>query len=121
MMVNRALDPMVAPSYGPMNSNFGVNRLGTLMNKFTVYQDPFLDPSSAGAVPNILVGLKGSSFLDAGYVYAPYIPLQVTPTFLDPDDFTFRKGLRTRYAKKMLRPEYYGAITVSGMPTIGGI
>ena len=121
MMVNRALDPMVAPSYGPMNSNFGVNRLGTLMNKFTVYQDPFLDPSSTGAVPNILVGLKGSSFLDAGYVYAPYIPLQVTPTFLDPDDFTFRKGLRTRYAKKMLRPEYYGAITVSGMPTIGGI
>ena len=121
MMVNRAVDPQIAPSYGPMNSNFGVSRLGTLMNKFAVYQDPFLDPSSQGNSPNILIGLKGSSFLDAGYVYAPYIPLQVTPTFLDPDDFTFRKGLRTRYAKKMLRPEYYGAVTVSGMPTIGGI
>ena len=121
MMVNRAIEPQVAPSYGPMNSNFGVSRLGTLMNKFAVYQDPFLDPASTGAAPNLLVGLKGSSFLDAGYVYAPYIPLQVTPTFLDPDDFTFRKGLRTRYAKKMLRPEYYGAITVQGMPTIVGI
>lgn len=121
MVINRALEPQVSPSYGPMNSNFGVSRLGTLMNKFAVYQDPFLDPSSAGAAANILVGLKGSSFLDAGYVYAPYIPLQVTPTFLDPDDFTFRKGLRTRYAKKMLRPEYYGAITVSGFPTILGI
>ena len=121
MVINRALEPQVAPSYGPMNSNFGVSRLGTLMNKFAVYQDPFLDPSSSGAAPNILVGLKGSSFLDAGYVYAPYIPLQVTPTFLDPDDFTFRKGLRTRYAKKMLRPEYYGAITVTGFPTINGI
>jgi hypothetical protein len=121
MVINRALEPQVSPSYGPMNSNFGVSRLGTLMNKFAVYQDPFLDPASTGAAPNILVGLKGSSFLDAGYVYAPYIPLQVTPTFLDPDDFTFRKGLRTRYAKKMLRPEYYGAITVTGFPTILGI
>jgi hypothetical protein len=118
MIVNRAYDQQIAPSYGPMNSNFGVNRLGTLMNKYAVYQDPFLGVNGGA---NVLIGLKGSSFLDAGYVYAPYIPLQVTPTFLDPDDFTFRKGLRTRYAKKMLRPEYYGAITVVGMPTIGGV
>jgi hypothetical protein len=118
MIVNRAYDQQVAPSYGPMNSNFGVNRLGTLMNKYVVYQDPFLG-TNGGA--NLLLGLKGANFLDAGYVYAPYIPLQVTPTFLDPDDFTFRKGLRTRYAKKMLRPEYYGAITVTGMPTVGGV
>jgi hypothetical protein len=119
MMVNRAIEQQVSPSYGPMNSNFGVNRLGTLMNKYAVYQDPFLG-ASAGT-PNVLVGLKGASFLDAGYVYAPYIPLQVTPTFLDPADFTFRKGLRTRYAKKMLRPEYYGAIQVTGFPTITGV
>jgi hypothetical protein len=118
MIVNRAYDQQVAPSYGPMNSNFGVNRLGTLMNKYVVYQDPFLG-ANGGA--NLLIGLKGANFLDAGYVYAPYIPLQVTPTFLDPDDFTFRKGLRTRYAKKMLRPEYYGAVTVTGMPSIGGV
>ena len=118
MMVNRAMDPLEAPSYGPMNSAFGVHRLGTLMNKYTVYQDPFLSAGSANK--QILVGLKGQSFLDAGYVYAPYVPLQVTPTFLDPDDFTFRKGLRTRYAKKMLRPEYYGTVNVSGLPTVLG-
>lgn len=119
MMVNRLADQQQAPSYGPMTSNFGVQRLGTLMNKYAVYQDPFL---SAGS-PNkdILVGLKGQNFLDAGYVYAPYVPLQVTPTFLDPDDFTFRKGLRTRYAKKMLRNEFYGRVTVSGLPTVNAL
>lgn len=110
----RTMENGVSPSYGPMTSNFGITRLGTLQNKYAVYQDPFLTSTK------VLVGLKGSSFLDAGYVYAPYIPLQVTPTFLDPDDFTFRKGLRTRYAKKMLRSEYYGVITVGGLPTVNG-
>ena len=119
MMVNRIADQQTAPSYGPMTSNFGVQRLGTLMNKYAVYQDPFLSAGSTNK--DILVGLKGQNFLDAGYVYAPYVPLQVTPTFLDPDDFTFRKGLRTRYATKMLRNEFYGRVTVSGLPTVGGI
>lgn len=119
MMVNRLVDQQQAPSYGPMTSNFGVQRLGTLMNKYAVYQDPFL--SAGSAKKDILVGLKGQNFLDAGYVYAPYVPLQVTPTFLDPDDFTFRKGLRTRYAKKMLRNEFYGRISVDGLPTINSI
>ena len=63
----------------------------------------------------ILVGLKGASFLDAGYVWAPYVPLQVTPTFLDPADFSFRKGLRTRYGKKVLRSDYYARVTVTGL------
>lgn len=116
MMVNRLMDQQQAPSYGPMTSNFGVQRLGTLMNKYAVYQDPFLSAGSADK--DILVGLKGQNFLDAGYVYAPYVPLQVTPTFLDPDDFTFRKGLRTRYAKKMLRNEFYGRISVKGLPGV---
>lgn len=119
MMVNRLGDQVQAPSYGPMTSNFGVQRLGTLMNKYAVYQDPFLSAGSTGS-KDVLVGLKGQNFLDAGYVYAPYVPLQVTPTFLDPDDFTFRKGLRTRYAKKMLRPEFYGRVTVQGLPTVAG-
>jgi hypothetical protein len=116
MMVNRLMDQQSEPSYGPMTSNFGVQRLGTLMNKFAVYQDPFL--SAGSSAKDILVGLKGQNFLDAGYVYAPYVPLQVTPTFLDPDDFTFRKGLRTRYATKMLRNEFYGRISVQGLPTV---
>jgi len=118
MMVNRLHDQVTAPSYGPMTSNFGVQRLGTLMNKYAVYQDPFLSAGSSNK--DILVGLKGQNFLDAGYVYAPYVPLQVTPTFLDPDDFTFRKGLRTRYATKMLRNEFYGRVSVTGMPNITG-
>jgi hypothetical protein len=99
-------------SYGPLTSNYGIARIGTLLRKWAVYQDPYMPASQ------ILIGLKGNSFLDAGYVYAPYIPLQVTPTFLDPDDFTFRKGVRTRYATRMLRPEYYGVINVSGLPVV---
>ena len=108
------LDNQTGPSYGPMTSNFGVMRVGTLMNKFAVYQDPFLDAGLA--TQRILVGLKGRNFMDAGAVYAPYIPLQVTPTFLDPDNFQFKKGMRTRYAKKVLRPEYYGVVSVTGLP-----
>lgn len=119
MLINKAMEQVENPSYGPMTSSFGVQRLGTLMNKYAVYQDPFLSASSASK--DILIGLKGQNFLDAGYVYAPYVPLQVTPTFLDPDDFTFRKGLRTRYAKKMLRPEFYGRVSVSGLPGVTSI
>jgi hypothetical protein len=108
------LDPGSGSSYGPLTSNFGVMRVGTLMNKWAVYQDPFL--SQGSSTKTMLVGLKGNTFMDAGAVYAPYVPLQVTPTFLDPDDFSFRKGMRTRYGKKMLRTEYYGTIDVSGLP-----
>lgn len=99
-------------SYGPVTANYGIARIGTLLRKYAVYQDPYMPATQ------ILVGLKGNSFIDGGYVYAPYVPLQVTPTFLDPDDFTFRKGVRTRYATKMLRPEYYGVINVSGLPSV---
>lgn len=99
-------------SYGPIMANFGISRVGTLLRKWAVYVDPYMEEGT------ILMGLKGNNFLDAGYVYAPYIPLQVTPTFMEPNDFTFRKGVRTRYATKMLRPEYYGVITVSGLPSV---
>lgn len=101
-----------AASYGPVTANFGICRIGTLLRKYAVYQDPYMTSTQ------ILVGLKGNNFLDAGYVYAPYVPLQVTPTFMDPNDFTFRKGVRTRYATKMLRPEYYGVVNVSGLPSV---
>jgi hypothetical protein len=101
-----------SPSYGPVTADYGIVRIGTLLRKWAVYMDPYIDETK------ILIGLKGKNFLDAGYVYAPYVPLQVTPTFLDPDDQTFRKGVRTRYATKMLRPEYYGVVNVSGLPTV---
>jgi len=101
-----------SPSYGPITADYGIVRIGTLLRKYAVYQDPYMTSTQ------ILVGLKGNSYLDAGYVYAPYVPLQVTPTFLNPDTFRFSKGVRTRYATKMLRPEYYGVINVSGLPTV---
>ena len=109
------MDPQTPSTYGPLTSNFGVMRVGTLMNKWAVYQDPFLSANTS--TKKLLLGLKGASFMDAGSVYAPYIPLQVTPTFLDPNDFSFRKGMRTRYAKKLLRPEYYATVDITGLPT----
>lgn len=108
-----SIEQSVQPtSYGPQTSDYGIARVGTLLRKWAVYSDPYMDETK------ILVGLKGNNFLDAGYVYAPYVPLQVTPTFMDPADFTYRKGVRTRYATRMLRAEYYGVITVSGLPTV---
>lgn len=104
--------PILQPSYGPVMANYGICRVGTLLRKWTVYLNPFQDETK------ILVGLKGRGFIDAGYAYCPYVPLQVTPTFLDPDDQTFRKGIRTRYATKMLRKEYYGVITCSNLPSV---
>jgi len=91
------------------HGQFGIYKVGTLQNKWMVYEDPFF------ARDQMLIGLKGSSYLDAGYVWAPYIPLQVTPTFLDPNDFSFRKGLRTRYATKLLRSEYYGQVRINNL------
>jgi hypothetical protein len=66
----------------------------------------------------ILMGYKGSQFLETGAVFAPYIPLIMTPLVYDPDTFTPRKGLLTRYAKKMLRPEFYAKVYVHGLNTI---
>jgi len=99
-------------TYGPNTADYGIARVGTLLRKWAVYLDPFMDETK------VLVGLNGRSFLDSGFVYSPYVPLQMTPTFLDPNDLTNRKGIWTRYATKMLRPEYYGVITVSGLPTV---
>jgi hypothetical protein len=98
---------MRAPSYGDLTSDFGVMFVGTLSRRYRVYVDPYL------AATTVLVGFKGRSYLDAGYVYAPYIPLQMTQTLEDPDDFSRRKGLRTRYAKKVLRGTHYGVITIT--------
>lgn len=99
---------MIRPG-GMPHGQFGIYKTGTLLNKWVVYEDPFFTTN------RMLVGLKGSSFLDAGFVWAPYIPLQITPTFLDPNDFSFRKGMRTRYASKLLRQEFYGQLTVTNL------
>lgn len=96
------------PSYGPTMGHQGIIKLGPVSNKWMGYQDPYF------RFNQILLGLKGTSYLDAGYVFAPYVPLQMTPTFLDPEDQTYRKGLRTRYATKLLRSEWYGRVTITG-------
>ena len=93
--------------------SLGVEKIGSLTNRFTVYKDPYFP------VDKILVGYKGPGFLDAGYVYAPYVPLVFTPTIFEPNDFTPRKGAMTRYAHQMVRPEYYGRISVVDLGVIG--
>ena len=82
----------------------GVQAVGTIQNRFTVYKNPYMQDNA------ILLGFRGSQFLETGAVYAPYIPLIMTPLVYDPTNFTPRKGVMTRYAKKMVRPEFYGKI-----------
>jgi len=89
--------------------DIGAVKVGSLSRKFDVIVDPYF-PRNA-----VLVGRKGSSFLESGYVYAPYVPLQVTPTIFGVEDFVPRKGVMTRYAKKMVRPDMYGLVIVRGL------
>ena len=91
---------------------FGVQKAGAINNRYTVYKNPYMTENT------ILMGFRGSQFLEAGAVFAPYIPLIMTPMVYDPDTFTPRKGLLTRYAKKVVRPEFYGKIEVSGLNTL---
>ena len=95
-----------------MEFNMGVSKVGSLANRFKVYKNPYMTENT------ILMGYRGSQFLETGAVYAPYVPLMMTPLVYDPETFTPRKGLMTRYAKKMIRPEFYGKIYVSDIATI---
>jgi hypothetical protein len=92
---------------------FGIQKIGSLNSRYKVYKNPYITSNQ------ILMGYKGSQFLETGAVYAPYIPLIMTPLVYDPDTFTPRKGLMTRYAKKMVRPEFYGRVFVHGLETLG--
>ena len=87
----------------------GVVNVGSISKKWDVYVDPYFLRNV------ILVGRKGSSFLESGYVYAPYVPLQVTPTIFGTEDFVPRKGVMTRYAKKMVKPDLYGLVIIRGL------
>ena len=92
--------------------SIGATPIGTLSNRFTVYKDPYFPRNK------VLVGYKGGSYLETGYVYAPYVPLIVTPTIFAPEDFTPRKGVMTRYGKKMVRADFYGTVTCLDMNVI---
>ena len=94
------------------NFAFGVSAVGSFQNRFTVYKNPYL----TGNV--VLMGFRGSNFLETGAVYAPYIPLIMTPLVYDPQNFTPRRGVLTRYAKKMVRPEFFGKVLIDGLTTV---
>ena len=91
--------------------NLGVEKIGNLANRYVVYKDPYLPPQI------VLLGHRGNTFLEAGYIYAPYIPLQLTQTIYDPNDFTPRKGILTRYAKKMVNNRFYGVVFIDNINT----
>ena len=89
--------------------NMGIERVGSLQNRYQVYRDPYSPAWS------IIIGHKGKSLLDTGYIYAPYIPMQLTPTVINPENFAPVKGIMTRYAKKCVNNRFYGAIKVDGL------
>jgi hypothetical protein len=95
-----------------MEYAFGVQKAGQFNSRYTVYKNPYMTENT------ILVGFRGKQFLEAGAVFAPYIPLIMTPLIYDPNTFTPRKGLLTRFAKKMLRPEFYGKVYINGLNTL---
>ena len=97
-----------------MNNKYamGVQQMGSLNNRYTVYKNPYMLENQ------ILCGFRGSNFLETGAVYAPYIPLIMTPLVYDPVNFTPRKGVMTRYAKKMVRPEFYGKVIVADVDKV---
>jgi hypothetical protein len=92
-----------------MKYAFGVQKIGSLNSRYKVYKNPYMLENV------ILMGFRGNQFLETGAVYAPYIPLIMTPLVYDPNTFTPRKGIMTRYAKKMIRPEFYGKVLVADL------
>ena len=90
----------------------GVSQVGSFQNRFTIYKNPYMTENI------VLLGFRGANFLETGAVYAPYIPLLMTPLVYDPDNFTPRRGVMTRYAKKIVRPEFFGKIVIDGLELI---
>jgi hypothetical protein len=95
-----------------MSYAFGVQKIGQLNSRYKVYKNPYMLENT------ILLGFRGNQFLESGAVYAPYVPLIMTPLVYDPNTFTPRKGIMTRYAKKMVRPEFYGKVIVTNTDSI---
>jgi len=100
------------PGKDAMQFAAGVTNIGSISNRYDVYKNPYMTENV------ILLGFKGSNFFETGAVYAPYVPLIMTPLVYDPVNFTPRRGVMTRYAKKMVRPEFYGKIIVDGLETL---
>jgi len=93
--------------------NMGIEKIGSLNGRYEVYRDPY-SPANT-----MLIGHKGNSILESGYIYAPYVPMQLTPVMYNPFDFKPIRGIMTRYAKKMVLNRYYGRIYVDGLQVFG--
>jgi len=102
---------MSSPAADATNQKFsaGISKVGSVDSRFAIHKNPYQDDNV------ILCGFRGNNFLETGAVYAPYVPLIMTPLVYDPSDFTPRKGVMTRYAKKMIRPEFYAKIHVADL------
>jgi len=111
--VLESIPGFAADSAGDQNKYaMGVQKIGAINSRYTVYKNPYLTENV------ILMGYKGSQFLETGAVFAPYIPLIMTPLVYDPASFTPRKGIMTRYAKKMVRPDFYGKVLIRDLDKI---
>jgi hypothetical protein len=95
-----------------MKYAFGVQKVGALNSRYKVYKNPYMTENV------ILLGFRGTQFLEAGAVYSPYVPLIMTPLVYDPNTFTPRKGIMTRYAMTMIRPEFYGLVVVADLQIV---
>ena len=103
---------MAATDGDKMEFAGGVTKVGSFQNRYTIYKNPYMTENV------MLMGFRGSNFLETGAVYAPYIPLIMTPLVYDPNNFTPRRGVMTRYAKKIVRPEFFGKIYIDGLATV---
>lgn len=89
--------------------NMGIEKIGSLQGRYNVIVDPYSPHWS------LIMGHHGTSLLDTGYIYAPYVPMALTPTMYNPFNFAPVKGIATRYAKKLVNNKYFGAIQVDGL------
>jgi hypothetical protein len=100
------------PGKDALTFSAGVSNIGSISNRYDVYKNPYMTENV------LLMGFKGSNFFETGAVYAPYVPLIMTPLVYDPTNFTPRRGVMTRYAKKIVRPEFYGKVIIDGLDTL---
>jgi hypothetical protein len=108
-----SIEQSLVPGSGNMvNGDYGIQQVGTLLKKYAVFQNPYQ------ADTQVLVGYKGQAFYDAGYVLAPYLPIAFTPAFHDPTTLEYKQAAWRMDSQRLVRPDYYGVMTVAGLPAV---